>query len=192
MDPKNGKRYKTSPLHAPGVRKGETGRPWRNIPPLKGNHWRYVHRTLDALDEAGLIEWSETGNPRKKIYEEDSDGYLLQDIWNHKDPGDRNALYPTQKSEDLLQHIVSALSAEGELCLDAFAGSGTTLAVAEKNGRRWIGIDCGKLAIYTIQKRLLNLTKGKRHKLTIRPFTLYNAGLYDLKRGVAPRNRASG
>jgi DNA modification methylase len=182
VDPKNGKRYKTSPLHAPGIRNGETGKRWRDIPPPAGNHWRYIHSTLDALDNAGQIEWSDNGNPRKKIYEEDSEGYLLQDIWDYKDPGDRNSLYPTQKSEDLLQHIVSSLSAEGDLCLDAFAGSGTTLAVAEKNGRRWIGIDCGKLSIYTIQKRLLNLSAPKRKKVTLKPFTLYNAGLYDLQR----------
>jgi site-specific DNA-methyltransferase (adenine-specific)/adenine-specific DNA-methyltransferase len=70
----------------------------------------------------------------------------------------------------------------GDLVLDAFAGSGTTLAVAEKLGRRWIGIDCGKLAIYTIQKRMLTLREGIGNKgkpLRPRPFTLYNAGLYD-------------
>ena len=93
--------------------------------------------------------------------------------------------YPTQKPEALLERIIKASSNEGELVLDAFAGSGTTLAVAEKLGRRWIGIDCGKLAIYTIQKRLLNLkseigNKGK--KLNPKPFTLYNAGLYNFSK----------
>lgn len=90
--------------------------------------------------------------------------------------------YPTQKPETLLARIVRASSQPDDIVLDAFAGSGTTLAVAEKLGRRWIGIDCGKLAIYTIQKRMLNLraeigNKGK--PLAARPFTLYNAGLYD-------------
>jgi site-specific DNA-methyltransferase (adenine-specific)/adenine-specific DNA-methyltransferase len=66
--------------------------------------------------------------------------------------------------------------------MDAFAGSGTTLAVAEKLGRRWIGIDFGKLAIYTIQKRLLTLREGIGNQgkpLRPKPFTIYNAGLYD-------------
>ena len=90
--------------------------------------------------------------------------------------------YPTQKPENLLERIINASSNEGDLVLDAFAGSGTTLAVAEKLGRRWIGIDCGKLAIYTMQKRMLNLkseigNKGKTIKP--KPFTLYHAGLYD-------------
>lgn len=66
--------------------------------------------------------------------------------------------YPTQKPEKLLERIINASSNKGDIVLDAFAGSGTTLAIAEKLGRRWIGMDCGKLAIYTIQKRMLNLT----------------------------------
>ena len=90
--------------------------------------------------------------------------------------------YPTEKNEALLDQIIQLVSSEGDLVLDAFAGSGTTCAVAEKLGRRWIGIDCGKLAIYTMQKRLLNLSSniGKTgRKLKAKPFTLYNAGLYD-------------
>jgi site-specific DNA-methyltransferase (adenine-specific)/adenine-specific DNA-methyltransferase len=78
--------------------------------------------------------------------------------------------------------VIESFTRENDLVLDAFAGSGTTSAVAEKLGRRWIGIDCGKLAIYTIQKRMLNLksdigNKGK--PIQPKPFTLYNAGLYD-------------
>lgn len=90
--------------------------------------------------------------------------------------------YPTQKTEELLARVIDAASNPGDLVLDAFAGSGTTCVVAEKLGRRWIGIDCGKLAIYTIQKRMLNLRKeigNKGPALKPKPFTLYNAGLYD-------------
>jgi len=92
--------------------------------------------------------------------------------------------YPTQKPEALLERVISAASQPGDLVLDAFAGSGTTLAVAEKLGRKWIGIDCGKLSIYTIQSRMLGLhaeigNKGK--KLKHKPFAVFNAGLYDYK-----------
>ena len=69
--------------------------------------------------------------------------------------------------------------------MDAFVGSGTTCAVAETNNRRWIGIDCGKLSIYTVQRRLLNLRKdvGKKSiPVTAKPFGLYNAGLYDFSK----------
>lgn len=66
--------------------------------------------------------------------------------------------YPTQKPEKVLERMIRASSDKGDIVLDTFGGSGTTLSVAEKLGRRWIGMDCGKLAIYTIQKRMLNLT----------------------------------
>ena len=96
-----------------------------------------------------------------------------------------NVGYPTQKPEALLERIIKASSELGDIVLDAFAGSGTTCAVAEKAGRRWIGIDSQKLAIYTFQKRMLNLkdqigNKGKR--INAKPFTLYNAGLYDFSK----------
>jgi site-specific DNA-methyltransferase (adenine-specific)/adenine-specific DNA-methyltransferase len=96
--------------------------------------------------------------------------------------------YPTENSEELLERIVKSSSNPGDLVLDCFAGSGTTLAVAERLGRRWIGVDCGKLAIYTMQKRFLNIAESKdlenpkkKYGKQCKPFTLYNAGLYDYK-----------
>jgi len=96
--------------------------------------------------------------------------------------------YPTQKPEPLLERIIRASSRNGDIILDAFAGSGTTITVAEKLNRRWIGVDCGKLAIYTMQKRLLNISdkrdlKGSKKKYgkPSKSFSLYNAGLYDYK-----------
>lgn len=89
--------------------------------------------------------------------------------------------YPTQKPEGLLARIIKASSNPGDIVLDAFAGSGTAGAVAEKLDRKWVMIDSSKLAIYTIQKRMLNLkaeigNKGKPLKPKL--FVLYNAGLY--------------
>jgi site-specific DNA-methyltransferase (adenine-specific)/adenine-specific DNA-methyltransferase len=83
---------------------------------------------------------------------------LWQDIFPVNSQAAERINYPTQKPEQFLERIIKTSSREDNIVLDAFAGSGTTLAVAEKLGRRWIGMDCGKLAIYTIQKRLLNLT----------------------------------
>ncbi len=92
--------------------------------------------------------------------------------------------YPTQKPETLLEKVIKASSQEWDIVLDAFAGSGTTLAVAEKLGRKWIGIDGGKLSIYTIQNRLMNLKEeiwNKGKDLKPKPFAVYNAGLYDFQ-----------
>ncbi len=120
-------------------------------------------------------------------------GYPLEDTWNCYNIDKLDSIqimsfsgektgFPTQKNEHLLERIIRASSNTGDIVLDAFAGSGTTLAVAEKTGRRWIGIDSSKLAIYTIQKRMLNLRDGignTGRSLNPKPFTLYNAGLYD-------------
>lgn len=93
--------------------------------------------------------------------------------------------YPTQKPEALLERIIKASSNKGDLVADFFLGSGTTIAVAEKLDRRWIGCDCGKLAIYTTQKRMLNLRQEVGNKgslLTPKPFAVLNAGLYELEK----------
>jgi DNA methylase len=82
--------------------------------------------------------------------------------------------------------VILTGAAERDIVMDAFAGSGTTIAAAEKLGMRWIGIDSGKLSVYTIQRRLANLKTaiGNKRGRSIRskPFTLYNAGLYDFSR----------
>lgn len=80
--------------------------------------------------------------------------------------------YPTQKPEALLSRIIKAASNKGDIVLDSFGGSGTTAAVAEKEDRRWITGDVGKLSIYTMQKRILDI---KNHN----SFAVYNAGHYD-------------
>lgn len=128
------------------------------------------------------------GKDGKALYIE-TDEKRIDDVWRLSmlQPADRteNLRYPTQKPETLLAIIVEALSKPGDLVMDCFAGSGTTLAVAEKLNRRWIGIDCGKLAIYTIQKRMLNLRTeigNDGAALRPKPFGLYNAGLYDFSK----------
>lgn len=109
-------------------------------------------------------------------------GQLAQDLWLNLGRMKGGSSYPTQKPEILLERIVKASSDPGDIVMDCFAGSGTACSVAEKLSRRWISIDCGKFAIYTIQKRLFSLRKGignKGPKLEPKPFILYNAGLYD-------------
>ena len=167
---KEGRRYKTAPLHAVGIRYGETGKPWRDLMPPPGNHWRYVHKTLDELDKENRIEWSSTGNPRERIYADESLGLSIQDIWlGFKDvKGD----YPSMKNESMLERIIQASSNEGDLVLDCFCGSGTTAAVAEKLGRRWITCDLGRFAIHTARKRLLALPE-------VKPFIVQNLGKYE-------------
>jgi len=83
-----------------------------------------------------------------------------------------NLRYPTQKPETILERIVSASSEKGDLVLDCFSGSGTTAAVAEKLGRRWIAADLGRFAIHTARKRLLSIPD-------VKPFVVQNLGKYE-------------
>lgn len=155
---KNGRRYTTTPLHAPGeTRNGPTGKPWKGLKPPKGRHWRYSPKELDRLDKQGLIEWSSTGNPRKIIYADEilAKGKKRQDIWEFKDPP--YPTYPTEKNLEMLKMIIEASSNPNDIVLDCFAGSGTTLVAAEETGRRWIGIDNSKVAIEVAQKRLTSI-----------------------------------
>lgn len=102
----------------------------------------------------------------------------LRDIWDHDDTrplisGASEYLnYPTQKSERLLERIIKATSNEGDLVADFFCGSGTTAAVAEKLGRRWITSDLGRYAIHTARKRFLEIEGCK-------PFEILNIGKYE-------------
>ncbi|OEU60253.1 MAG: hypothetical protein BBJ57_04690 [Desulfobacterales bacterium PC51MH44] len=160
--------------------------------PPKGRHWTFTQSRIEELKREERIRINERikytdlkgnrviGLPEYLQTEEipvdsnwtDLKGYVF------------NAKYPTENPEELLERVILSCSEHDDLVLDAFAGSGTTMAVAEKLGRRWIGIDCGKLATYTIQKRMLNLKQkigNKGKSLKPKPFTLYTAGLYDFK-----------
>jgi len=153
---RSGRRYTTIPLHAPGETvNGRTGQAWRGIKPPIGRHWRSEPSVLEELDKRGLIEWSDNDVPRKIIYADERMGMKAQDIWEFKDP--QYPSYPTEKNLDLLKFIISASSREGDLVLDCFCGSGTTLVAAQQLGRNWIGIDQSVHAIKVAHQRLSKL-----------------------------------
>ncbi|MCA6072208.1 MAG: site-specific DNA-methyltransferase [Endomicrobium sp.] len=168
----DGRRYTTVPLHAPGETiKGNTNKTWKGIKPPKGRHWRTDPDNLEELDKHGIIEWSENGIPRKKIFLDNKDGKKMQDIWEFKDP--QYPQYPTEKSLDLLKFIIKASSNEGGLVFDCFAGSGTTLIAAQELNRNWIGIDKSEQAIKIVRKKLDNL-----------PNTLFNKVEYEFLKQI--------
>lgn len=148
---KDGRRYTTIPLHAPGESFGITGKPWRNMKPPEGRHWRTNPSEFDRLDSLGLIEWSSNGNPRIKKYADEHKGKKMQDVWKFKDP--QYPLYPTEKNIEMLKFIIEQSSNQDSIVLDCFCGSGSTLLAAEELGRKWIGIDSSKIAIETVKER---------------------------------------
>jgi adenine-specific DNA-methyltransferase len=159
----DGRRYMKVPVHAPGVRHGETGALWRGRPPPPGKHWQYLPRVLDEMDARGEIFWSSSGNPRRKVYLDESPGVPVQDLWlDTRDAHNQNIKitgYPTEKNPEMLQRLISASSNPGDLVLDAFAGSGTTLAVASELGRRFVGIDNSNEALRTMLQRFAHGTE---------------------------------
>lgn len=158
VEEETGRRYKKVPIHAPGKRNGATGQPWRRMLPPAGKHWQYTPETLDEMDAKGEIYWSPTGNPRRKVYLDNSKGIPVQDIWlDFKDAHNQNIKitgYPTEKNPEMIKRIILASSNKGDLVLDAFSGSGTTAAVSETLERQWIAIDNSPLAIETTVHRL--------------------------------------
>ncbi len=193
VEARTGRRYTTVALHAKGVRFGPTGEEWRGISPPSGRHWAFVPETLDKLDAGGLIEWSSTGNPRMKRYADEDEGKAVQTIWEFKDPGDRSADYATQKPEGLLERIIQASSNEGDLVADFFCGSGTTAAVAEKLGRKWIATDLGKFGIHGTRKRLIQVQRElKAGGKPFRAFEVLNLGRYERQAYLNVSGRLTG
>ena len=99
--------------------------------------------------------------------------------------------YPTENSEQLLKRVIKSFTQSNDLVLDFFAGSGTTAAVAEKLGRRWIAVDIGKFAYYTMQKRILQIEHSKdlenprkKYGKKARSFMTARLGIYDLKQAL--------
>ena len=157
VEPETGRRFMKVPIHAPGKRNGATGSPWRGKLPPPGKHWQYTPEMLDQMDARGEIFWSTNGNPRRKVYLDEHSGVGIQDIWlDFRDAHNQNIKisgYPTEKNSELIRRIIEASSNPGDLVLDCYAGSGTTMAMADKLQRHWIGIDRSPVAISTIFER---------------------------------------
>ncbi|MBW8036064.1 MAG: site-specific DNA-methyltransferase [Planctomycetes bacterium] len=134
-------------------------------------------------------------NPGKSDVVFEVKGQPIDSVWDMKglDPKSGEKVgYPTQKPEDFLERIIKASSYEGDLMADFFCGSGTTLVVAEKLGRKWIGADLGKFAIHTTRKRMIGVQRQlKAEDKSWRAFEILNLGKYERQHyiGVNPNLR---
>jgi site-specific DNA-methyltransferase (adenine-specific)/adenine-specific DNA-methyltransferase len=165
----------------------------------------YTDESIKRLDAEGKIFWTGKGTARiKKFVTLSADGMWaiknkkIPDVWDITSLGlaassKENLAYPTQKPEALLERIIKASSRPGDLVADFFCGSGTTAAVAEKLGRKWIATDLGKFGIHTTRKRLINVqrelkTAGKQ----FRAFEVLNLGRYERQAYLNISGRLSG
>ena len=176
----DGRRFMSGDLTAPTA--GNAGDSstrrfeWRGKMPSPARVWMYAQEQLEQLDSRGYIFYTRNGFPRLKHYLDEQNGLALQDIWSDVEAirswHSEQVSYPTQKPEALLERIIRASSDPDALVLDCFCGSGTTAAVAEKLGRRWIAADLGRFAIATTRKRLLAIPE-------VKPFQVQNLGRYE-------------
>ena len=169
---------------------------WRGTRPPMNRSWGYQIEELERLWSEGRILTKKDGSPRLdglKVYLDETKGSQVIDIWNDiprvGNTSSERTDYPTQKPEALLERIILTSSNPRDLVMDVFAGSGTTAAVAEKLGRRWIVCDLGKHAIYTMQKRMcliadsqrLGMKSKKKEKYgkPPKPFSVVSVGAFD-------------
>jgi len=166
---KEGRRFKASDLSAakPG---GNTSYEWKGIKPPRGRYWAFSLENMEIFEAEGRIYYSKTGKPYLKNYLDEMSGVSLDEFWSNcvfKTKEERIG-YPTQKPEALLQRIISCASNEDDVILDPFVGGGTTVAVADRLKRQWIGIDQSVQAVKVSEMRL-----QKQKDLFSAPFSLH-------------------
>jgi len=155
--------------------------------------WFYTRRRMSrkATDEE-----RESKAHTVTYVDDPTKGTLASDVWDdfpsyQPKPTD-NTKYPTQKSNEILARVIGSASNEGDLVADFFCGSGTTAAVAEKLGRKWIVSDLGKFAIHTTRKRMIGVQRQlKAEGKDYRAFEILNLGKYERQHyiGVNPNLR---
>ncbi|HNO91515.1 MAG TPA: site-specific DNA-methyltransferase, partial [bacterium] len=145
----------------------------------------YSQKTLQDLLDKGEARFNEGSKyPVYKAYLDEDKGTVVDSLWSdlsHSGTfGDDKLGYPTQKPEALLERIIKASSNEGDLIADFFCGSGTTAAVAEKLGRKWITTDLGRFSVHTARKRLIGVQRELQESgKDFRAFELLNLGKYE-------------
>ena len=156
IEPGTGRRYQLGDLTGPGgAAKGNPRYEFMGVT----RYWRYSKENMQQLLEEGRIVQTKPGAvPRYKRYLDEMKGVSLQDSWEDIRPVQRRSKegqgYPTQKPEALLERIIKSSSSPGDLVFDPFCGCGTTLVVAQRYGRRWLGIDVSPTACKLMKRRL--------------------------------------
>lgn len=185
----DGRRWTDADLTAKGLSGGGYTYEYKGCTSL----WRCPAETMAKLDNEEKLHFTKAGGIRLKRYLDQTAGVPLQTLWEDIFPVNSQAKeridYPTQKPEALLERIIKASSNEGDIVADFFCGSGTTAAVAEKLGRKWIASDLGKFAIHTTRKRMIGVQRRlKADNKSWRAFEILNLGKYERQHyiGVNP------
>jgi len=151
----------------------------------------YIKSHFRDKDDEGRVCRKRFDAGKWRIYYPE-EGMIPNDVWEipYENSMSKERLdYPTQKPTALLNRIIKSSSNEGDLIADFFCGSGTTLAVAEKLGRKWIGSDLGKFGIHTSRKRMIGVQRElKKESKNFRAFEILNVGRYERENFLATNN----
>jgi adenine-specific DNA-methyltransferase len=157
-DENTGKKYRLISMIGPGG--ASKGNPYYEVMGVK-RYWRYSESKMKQMIADGIVVQTSPGTvPQRKLFLDDGKGVAIQTIWDDFSDtklgfGPRLD-YPTQKPEYLIERIILSTTDVGDVVIDFFSGSGTTCAVAERLGRRWIASDLGKPACMVTRKRLID------------------------------------
>jgi len=188
-----GRRFLSRSLTADGLSGGGYNYEWKG----QNRLWRCPKTTMERYEKEERLTYTGKGLVRYKQYLEEMQGMPVQSIWDtftkiHHLANER-VDYPTQKPEPLLARIIESSSNEGDLVADFFCGSGTTAAVAEKLGRKWIATDLGKFGIHTTRKRLIQVQRElKANGKPFRAFEVLNLGRYERQAYLNVAGRLTG
>jgi DNA modification methylase len=157
----NGKKFKSEPIELPkAMARKNLIYEYNGYTPEFG--WMMIREKIEEMDKLGKLYFTKNGKPRRKNFLDDYQGTEIDNIWSDITPVGQNKSevigYPTQKPEALLERIIKASSNEGDVVLDCFVGGGTTVAVAQKLNRNWIGIDQSPSAFGVTRERIMALS----------------------------------
>ena len=180
----DGRRYMVNVMRSPSPRQNlKYDYKGYKTPP---HGWAVPIETMEQLDREGRLYFPDSKDKQiyKKIYLDEYQGQKANNLWTDvatlKGSNAEILGYPTQKPEALLERVLFLASSEDDLVADFFCGSGTTAAVAEKLGRKWLVTDLGKSAIHTTRKRLIQVQRERKAvDDTFRAFEVLNLGRYE-------------
>jgi len=147
--------------------------------PSTGAHLKFTQKQADEMLNVGRIRVNPKNN-KPEYWVEPKDFDALDSNWTDIPGYSFSTNYPTENSEVLLERVLEVSTNPDDLVADFFCGSGTTLAVAEKLGRKWVGCDIGRFSIHTTRKRLIGVQRQlKKENKSYRSFEILNLGKYE-------------
>lgn len=180
----NGRKYMLAPIERNAAlgHRDNLKYEYKGYTPKYG--WMMSRTKLEEFDKLEKLHFNSKGKPNRRVFLDEYKGQPIENLWTDifviNPMASERFDYPTQKPEALIERILNTASNEGDIVCDFFVGSGTTAAVAEKMGRKWICSDLGKFSIHTSRKRLIGVQRElKKEGKNYRAFEVLNLGKYE-------------